>query len=120
MSDNKSFVGGQDRARVAGDAELDAVDAVGRRLAALERAVEKCLRKDPAGRYAVDLLTGPRKEGEQRALLASYHRIDADQTSSALWLEAEAARAWMRSTTGDDIAASRSGVMARGRTQVRP
>ncbi|MCB0924082.1 MAG: enoyl-CoA hydratase [Mycobacterium sp.] len=52
-----------------------------------------------------------------RALLASYHRIDADHTSSGLWLEAEAARAWMRSATGDDIAASRASVIERGRSQ---
>ncbi|BBZ05025.1 enoyl-CoA hydratase [Mycolicibacterium chitae] len=54
-----------------------------------------------------------------RALLDSYHRIDAAQTSGALWLEAEAARAWMRSTSGDDVAASRASVMDRGRSQVR-
>lgn len=54
-----------------------------------------------------------------RALLDSYHRIDAAQTGGALWLEAEAARAWMRSTSGDDVAASRASVMDRGRSQVR-
>lgn len=53
-----------------------------------------------------------------RALLDSYHRIDAEQTSAGLWLEAESARQWMRSTTGDDIAASRAGVIERGRAQV--
>mgnify|MGYP002133550937 CR=1 FL=1 len=73
----------------------------------------------PAARRVAATIAGNNQKAV-RALLASYHRIDADQTSSALWLEAEAARAWMRSTTGDDIAASRSGVMARGRTQVRP
>ncbi|MBX7430894.1 enoyl-CoA hydratase [Mycobacterium sp. Y57] len=55
-----------------------------------------------------------------RALMASYHLIDESQNSSALWLEAASARDWMSTTTGDDIAASRSGVMERGRTQVRP
>jgi enoyl-CoA hydratase len=35
-----------------------------------------------------------------------------------LWLEAEAARKWMRSATGDDIAASRASVIERGRAQV--
>jgi enoyl-CoA hydratase len=35
-----------------------------------------------------------------------------------LWLEAEAARKWMRAATGDDIAASRASVMERGRAQV--
>lgn len=54
-----------------------------------------------------------------RALLASYHRIDDAQSSGALWLEAEAAREWMKSTSGDDIAASRSSVIERGRAQVR-
>ncbi|UXA19910.1 enoyl-CoA hydratase [Mycobacterium sp. SMC-4] len=54
-----------------------------------------------------------------RALLASYHHIDDLQTSSALWQEAAAAREWMSSATGDDIAASRSAVIERGRSQVR-
>ncbi len=54
-----------------------------------------------------------------RALLESYHRIDGDGIGSGLWLEAEAARAWMRSATGDDIAASRASVIERGRAQAR-
>jgi enoyl-CoA hydratase len=54
-----------------------------------------------------------------RALLASYHAIDDGQNSGALWQEAAAAREWMKSATGDDIAASRSGVIERGRSQVR-
>nr|WP_218621588.1 enoyl-CoA hydratase [Mycolicibacterium hippocampi] len=54
-----------------------------------------------------------------QALLASYHRIDDAQNSGALWLEADAAREWMKSASGDDIAASRSAVIERGRTQVR-
>src|SRR6201989_2303547 len=33
-----------------------------------------------------------------RALLDSYHRIDGAQTDAALWIEAESARPWMRST----------------------
>jgi len=53
-----------------------------------------------------------------RALLESYHRIDTEQTGQGLWLEAEAARAWMRSATGDDIAASRASVIERGRSQI--
>ncbi|MGN7779177.1 enoyl-CoA hydratase [Mycolicibacterium sp. 22603] len=53
-----------------------------------------------------------------RALLESYHRIDAEQTQAGLWIEAEAARAWMATATGDDIAASRSSVIERGRAQV--
>jgi enoyl-CoA hydratase len=54
-----------------------------------------------------------------RALLESYHRIDGAQTDGALWLEAESARAWMRSASGDDIAASRAAVLERGRAQVQ-
>ncbi|MGE2717795.1 enoyl-CoA hydratase [Mycolicibacterium litorale] len=54
-----------------------------------------------------------------RALLESYHRIDESQTGAALWLEADAARRWMASATGDDIAASRASVFERGRAQVR-
>ena len=53
-----------------------------------------------------------------RALLESYHRIDEDTTGSGLWLEAEAARTWLRSATGDDITASRASVIERGRSQV--
>ncbi len=54
-----------------------------------------------------------------RALLDSYHRIDGEQTGAGLWMEAESARQWMRSTSGDDIAASRSSVIERGRAQVK-
>ena len=52
-----------------------------------------------------------------RALLTSYHRIDASQTDSGLWLEAMAARQFR--TSGDDIAANREAVLKRGRAQVR-
>jgi enoyl-CoA hydratase len=54
-----------------------------------------------------------------RALLESYHRIDSAQTDAALWIEAESARTWMRSTSGDDVAANRAAVLDRGRAQVR-
>ena len=54
-----------------------------------------------------------------RALLASYHRIDDDGTARGLAIEAESALEWMRSTSGDDIAASRTAVFERGRAQVR-
>ena len=53
-----------------------------------------------------------------RALLDSYHHIDAEQTQAGLWIEAESARAWMATTTGDDIATSRGSVIERGRSQV--
>jgi enoyl-CoA hydratase len=54
-----------------------------------------------------------------RALLESYHRIDEQQTSAGLWIEAASATQWMRVATGDDIAANRSAVLERGRAQVR-
>jgi len=54
-----------------------------------------------------------------RALLESYHRIDDQQTSAGLWIEATSATQWMRVTSGDDIAANRAAVIERGRTQVR-
>ncbi len=54
-----------------------------------------------------------------RALLESYHRIDGANTNAGLWMEAEAAIAWMRSASGDDIAASRASVIERGRSQVK-
>ena len=54
-----------------------------------------------------------------RALLASYHRIDDAGTSDGLAIEAESALDWMRSASGDDIAANRDAVFERGRAQVR-
>jgi enoyl-CoA hydratase len=54
-----------------------------------------------------------------RALLASYHRIDAAQTDAGLWIEAMSAKQWMSSATGNDIAANRDAVLQRGRAQVR-
>jgi enoyl-CoA hydratase len=54
-----------------------------------------------------------------RALLASYHRIDASQTDAGLWIEAMSAKQWMNSATGEDIAANRDAVLQRGRAQVR-
>ena len=54
-----------------------------------------------------------------RALLASYHRIDAAQTDAALWIEATSAKQWMNAATGNDIAANRDAVLRRGRAQVR-
>ena len=54
-----------------------------------------------------------------RALLESYHRIDDQQTSAGLWIEATSATQWMRVATGDDIAANRAAVIERGRAQVR-
>ncbi|SPX95271.1 enoyl-CoA hydratase/carnithine racemase [Mycolicibacterium chubuense] len=54
-----------------------------------------------------------------RALMRSYHLIDDAQNSAGLWQEAASAREWMKATSGEDIAASRAGVIERGRTQVR-
>ena len=54
-----------------------------------------------------------------RALLASYHRIDAAQTDAGLWIEAMSAKQWMNAATGNDSAANRDAVLQRGRAQVR-
>jgi len=54
-----------------------------------------------------------------RAMLASYHRIDAAQTDAGLWIEAMSAKQWMNSATGNDIAANRDSVLQRGRAQVQ-
>src|SRR6476660_5254988 len=54
-----------------------------------------------------------------RALLASYHRIDDAGTTGGLAIEAESATQWMRTASGEDIAANRDAVIQRGRTQVR-
>jgi enoyl-CoA hydratase len=72
----------------------------------------------PAARAVAASIVGNNQQAV-RALLDSYHRIDGAQTDGSLWLEAESARAWMRSTSGDDIAASRGEVLERGRAQVR-
>ncbi|BBY66235.1 enoyl-CoA hydratase [Mycolicibacterium helvum] len=71
----------------------------------------------PAARAVAASIVGNNQKAV-RALLASYHRIDSDQTDSGLWIEAMSARAWMAQTSGDDIAASRASVIERGRTQV--
>ncbi|MGB0970708.1 MAG: enoyl-CoA hydratase [Mycobacterium sp.] len=73
---------------------------------------------DTARRIAASIVGNNQKAVQ--ALLASYHRIDDAQNGVALWLEADAAREWMNSTSGDDIAANRSSVIERGRSQVRP
>lgn len=71
----------------------------------------------PAARAVAASIVGNNQKSV-RALLESYHRIDEADTAAGLWLEAGAARAWMRSATGDDIAASRASVMERGRAQI--
>jgi enoyl-CoA hydratase len=71
----------------------------------------------PAARAIAASIVGNNQKSV-RALLESYHRIDEAGTGGLLWMEAEAARAWMRSASGDDIAASRASVIERGRSQV--
>jgi enoyl-CoA hydratase len=73
----------------------------------------------PAARKVAASIVGNNQKAV-RALLDSYHRIDAAQTQGGLWIEAESARGWMADTSGDDIAANRAAVVERGRTQVRP
>ena len=72
---------------------------------------------DTARRIATSIVGNNQKA--VRALMASYHQIDEAQNSSGLWMEAASAREWMKSTSGDDIAASRGSVIERGRSQVR-
>jgi enoyl-CoA hydratase len=72
----------------------------------------------PAARAMAASIVGNNQKAV-RALLGSYHHIDEQGTATGLWLEAEAARTWMRSATGDDIADSRASVIERGRSQVR-
>jgi enoyl-CoA hydratase len=71
----------------------------------------------PAARAIAASIVGNNQKAV-RALLESYHRIDGAGTSTGLWMEAESSLAWMRSASGDDIAASRASVMERGRAQV--
>ncbi len=72
---------------------------------------------DTARRVATSIVGNNQKA--VRALMASYHQIDEAQNSTGLWMEAASAREWMKSTSGDDIAASRGSVIERGRSQVR-
>jgi enoyl-CoA hydratase len=72
----------------------------------------------PAARRVAASIVGNNQKAV-RALLGSYHRIDEQQTSAGLWIEATSARQWMQVATGNDIAANRAAVLERGRTQVR-
>lgn len=72
----------------------------------------------PAARRVAASIVGNNQKAV-RALLGSYHRIDEQQSSAGLWIEATSARQWMQVATGDDIAANRAAVLERGRTQVR-
>jgi enoyl-CoA hydratase len=72
----------------------------------------------PAARKVAASIVGNNQKAV-RALLESYHRIDEQQTNAGLWIEATSAKQWMQVATGDDIAASRSAVLERGRAQVK-
>jgi enoyl-CoA hydratase len=72
----------------------------------------------PTARSIAASIVGNNQRAVQ-ALLESYHRIDEQQTNAGLWIEAQSATRWMRETSGDDIAASRSAVLERGRAQAR-
>lgn len=53
-----------------------------------------------------------------RALLDSYHRIDATALDAGLWIEAQSARQWVRSIASADIVANREAVLRRGAAQL--
>src|SRR3954451_15778427 len=72
----------------------------------------------PAARRIATSIVGNNAKAV-RALLESYHRIDEQQTSAGLWIEARSATQWMQEATGDDIAANRDAVFERGRAQVQ-
>jgi enoyl-CoA hydratase/carnithine racemase len=72
----------------------------------------------PAARKVAAAIVGNNQKAV-RALLGSYHRIDEQQTSAGLWIEATSAKQWMAVATGDDIASNRAAVLERGRTQLR-
>ena len=72
----------------------------------------------PAARRVAASIVGNNQKAV-RTLLASYHRIDDAGTREGLAIEAESAGEWMRSASGDDIAANRDAVFQRGRAQVR-
>ncbi|HEX5143844.1 MAG TPA: enoyl-CoA hydratase [Mycobacterium sp.] len=109
----KVGVGLARRMSLTGD-YLSAVDALRAGLVTEVVAHDQLL--DTARAVAASIVGNNQKA--VRALLDSYHRIDGEQTNAALWIEAESARQWMRTATGDDIAESRAAVMDRGRAQV--
>lgn len=109
----KVGVGMARRMSLTGD-YLSAADALRAGLVTEVVAHEELL---PAARTVAASIVGNNQKAV-RALLGSYHRIDESGTAEALWLEAEAARKWMRSASGDDIAESRASVIERGRAQI--
>lgn len=72
----------------------------------------------PAARRVAASIVG-NNQSAVRALLASYHRIDESQTATGLWIEAMAAKQWMQTVTGAEVAANRAAVLERGRAQVQ-
>jgi enoyl-CoA hydratase len=110
----KAGVGMARRMSMTGD-YLSAEDAL--RTGLVTQVVPHSELLDTARQIATSIVGNNQKS--VRSLLASYHRIDDTQNSGPLWLEADAARKWMTSATGDDIAASRVAVIERGRSQVR-
>lgn len=72
----------------------------------------------PAARRVAASIVG-NNQSAVRALLASYHRIDESQTATGLWMEAMAAKQWLNTVTGADVAANRAAVLERGRAQVQ-
>jgi enoyl-CoA hydratase len=109
----KVGVGMARRMSMTGD-DLSATDAL---RAGLVTEVVPHEQLMPAARAIAASIVGNNQKAV-RALLESYHRIDGADTSTGLWMEAESSLAWMRSASGDDIAASRASVMERGRAQV--
>ena len=110
----KVGVGMARRMSMTGD-YLSAADALRAGLVTEVVAHEQLM---PAARAIAASIVGNNQKAV-RALLESYHRIDGADTSTGLWMEAESSLAWMRSASGDDIAASRASVMDRGRAQAR-
>ena len=110
----KVGVGLARRMSLTGD-YLSATDALRAGLVTEVVAHEELL--PTARRIAASIVSN--NQNAVRALLASYHRIDAAQTDAGLWIEAMSAKQWMNSATGNDIAASRDAVLQRGRAQVR-
>jgi enoyl-CoA hydratase len=110
----KAGVGLARRMSLTGD-YLSAADALGAGLVTEVVPHDELL---PAARKVAASIVG-NNQNAVRALLASYHRIDAAQTDAGLWIEAMSAKQWMNSATGNDIAANRDAVLQRGRAQVR-
>ena len=110
----KVGVGMARRMSMTGD-YLSAADALRAGLVTEVVAHEQLM---PAARAMAASIVGNNQKAI-RALLDSYHRIDNADTGTGLWMEAESAQAWMRSASGDDIAASRATVIERGRAQAR-